>query len=167
MRSRWAAVGVAVAALVGVNLVARLVLRLAGPPADVRDFWVAVASLGAMAVLVGVTGFRWARQHLLPRVAADLFVVVVVTGLLVTVVGPLVSGGSPFGAGLLRFLVLLGVAVGVLTLGAAIGVLLAVALGVDPKSRAYQAYVARSRLPKAQQRPGKARTRPASRAGRR
>ncbi len=164
---RWTEVAIAAGVFVAMNLVARGVVRLAGPTDDARDLAIALWSLGAMGVGVGVVGFLWARRERLGRVAADLAVVVVSSALVVTLVGPFVSGTTPFASGFTFFLLQLGACVGVLTVGAALGVLVATALGLDPKSRAWQAYARSVKLPKGATRPGKARTKPKTRTARR
>ncbi|HEV2087242.1 MAG TPA: hypothetical protein VGR21_02905 [Cryptosporangiaceae bacterium] len=164
---RWVQVAVAAAIFVVINLVARAAVRLAGPPDDARDLTVAVWSLGTMGVAAGVIGFLWTRRERLGRVAADLTVAVVTSALVVTLVGPFVSGTTPFASGFTFFLLLLAACVGVLSFGSALGVMIATALGLDPKSRAWQAYARSVKLPKGAQRPGKSRTKPKTRTARR
>jgi hypothetical protein len=137
MKGRWVAVAIAVAGLVAINLVARVVVRLVGPTED-AEFVIGLWSLGAMLVAIAVAAFVWTRRYVVPRVLMDAAVVIGVTSLIVTVVGPFVSGGglhrdSP-GDILLQF----SVCAGVLGVGVAIGLLGAMALGMDPTSRAWK-----------------------------
>jgi len=155
VRNRWVRIGVVVAALVLVNFGARLALRLASGASEKVEFTTALTSLVAMGVVIAVVGFLTARRYLLAVTAGDLFFDILLTSLLVTLVGPFVSGATPFGAGVLQWMLQWLVCVGALTVGAAIGVLLTIAFGLDPKSRAWAAYAAQVKLPAKAARPGK------------
>jgi hypothetical protein len=147
MRKRWIRIGIVVAALVVVNFAARLIIRVSSGASDPATFRTALASLLAMGLVLAISGFLSARRFLLPRTAGDLFFEIVIAAALVTVVGPLVSGGSPFGSGSYAYVMQLLVCLGTLIVGGAIGVLLAIAFGLDPKSRAWGAYAASVKLP--------------------
>ncbi|GAA0283741.1 hypothetical protein [Cryptosporangium japonicum] len=142
MQNRWTRVGVVVAVLIVVNFGARLVLRLANGTSEDVELTTALVSLAAMGVVIAVAGFLTARRYLWGVTAGDLFFDLVISALLVTLVGPFVSGATPFGSGVTQWLLQLLVCLGVLLIGSAIGVLLAVAFGLDPKSRAWGAYAA-------------------------
>jgi hypothetical protein len=133
-------IAVAAGVLIGINLVARLLARWA-LPAGTDPFLAGAWSLLAMVVAVGVTGFWWTRRRRVPLVVGDLFFVVLVTTLVVTLVGPFVSGGAEFSVG--STLTQLALCAGVLVVGCAAGVLGAVALGLDPTSRAWKEQAAR------------------------
>jgi hypothetical protein len=137
MRERWQPVAVAIVVLLGVNLAARLAVRLAGPGND-AVFVIGLWSLGAMVVALAVATFLWTKRYLVPRVLGDVLVVIGVSALLVTLVGPFVSGGAPFDNGFGGYLIQLGACIGVQAVGATLGLLLAMALGLDPKSRAWK-----------------------------
>jgi hypothetical protein len=155
MRGRWGAVAIAVAALVAINLVARLVVRLSGAGDD-TELMIGLWSLGAMVVGLAVAAFVWSRRYLVPRVIGDALVVVGASSLLVTLVGPFVSGGSPFRDGLGTYLLQLFVCLMVLGIGVTIGMLVAMALGLDPKSRAWKRQAERVKhRPRERQRPGR------------
>jgi hypothetical protein len=146
LRGNAAAIAVdggAIGALVLVNVAARLIVRLTGSDSDTQ-FVIGLWSLGAMVVVAAVAAFVWARRNLMARVVADGLIVVVTTSLLVTLFGPFVSGNSPFldapfGDAFADFLLQLSVCLAVLGIGAMIGVLVTMALGLDPKSRAWKA----------------------------
>jgi hypothetical protein len=133
-RTRVRRIAVATGVLVGINVVARLVARFALP--DGTDpLQLAAWSMLAMVVAVAVVGFTWTRRRRMALVTGDLFFVTVGTTLLVALAGSVVSGGG-FDPGLvLRELAL---CAGLLVVGAAAGELLAVALGLDPTSRAWK-----------------------------
>jgi hypothetical protein len=135
-------VAVLTGVLVGINVVARLITRFVLP--DTADPFLAGAwSVFAMVVAIAVGGFLRTRERRVLVVTGDLFFVIVATTLLVTLLGPFVSGDPVFDAGLLvrQF----GLCAGLLVVGAAAGVLGAVALGLDPTSRAWQEQARRVR----------------------
>ncbi|TQS46618.1 hypothetical protein [Cryptosporangium phraense] len=163
MQNRWARVGVVVAVLVAVNFGARIVLRIASGASEDAELRTGIVTLAAMGVVIAVASFLTARRYLPAITSGDLFFDVVVTSLLVTLVGPFVSGGTPFVDGPGQWLIQILVCVGVLLVGAALGAFLAIALGLDPKSRAWGAYANQVKLPANAKRPGKARTKPVKR----
>ena len=134
-RTRVRRIAVAAGVLVGINVAARLIARFA-LPAGTDPFQLAAWSMLAMVVAVAVVGFLWTRRRRVPLVAGDLFFVTVATSLLVALAGPLVSGGADLAPGLL--LEELALCAGLLVVGGAAGVLLAVALGLDPTGRAWK-----------------------------
>ena len=137
MKGMWSRVAIVVAALVAVNLLARLGVRLAGPD-DSTEFVIGLWSIGAMMVVLAVAVFLWARSYLVPRVLTFAGTAIGVSALLVTLLGPFVSGGSPFENGINAFLFQILVCMLVLSVGGAIGLLTAMALGLDPTSRAWK-----------------------------
>jgi hypothetical protein len=139
-RVRARRIAVLTGILVGINLCARLVTRSALPE-DTDPFVTGALSIFAMVVAVGVAGFLWTSRRRVPLVAGDLFFVLVATTLLVTLAGPFVSGKPDFDLGLT--MQQLGLCAGLLVVGSAGGVLLAVALGLDPTSRAWKQQAAK------------------------
>jgi hypothetical protein len=150
LRHRLVPVVVVALALLVVNAIGRLVVLLAGVKADDKLLLASLYSMLAMAVVAAVAGFRWARRYEMARVVGEVGFAVVLGSLLTVLVGPLVVGASPF-HGLNSFLQLLGICFGISALGAAIGVLIVLALGQDRTGRAwrYQAdqYRAKPRRP--------------------
>jgi hypothetical protein len=143
---------IAIAALVAVNLVARLAVRIADPGSN-AEFIVGLASLGAMAVLAAAFAFVWMKRHETSRVVQDSIVVVTITSVLVTLVGPFVFGRTlgdfdGFSAWFAFFLLQLFICLAVLAVGAVIGSILAIAFGLDPTTRAWRAQAGRDRAAK-------------------
>jgi hypothetical protein len=155
-RTRVRRIAAATGVLVGVNVGARLIARFA-LPADTDAFQLAAWSVLVMVVVAGVVGFLWTRRRRVPLVTGDLFFVTVATTLLVALAGPVVSGSPTFDLGLLVQEIAL--AAGLLVVGEAGGVLLAVTLGLDPTSRAYQQQA--ERVKTKPRRPGTAKAKPA------
>jgi hypothetical protein len=150
VRAKWSTCGALIAALVVVNLLARLGTRGMNGSDDVVQFRTALISLVLMLVLIAVAGFFWARQDRSGIVIGFLAATIVATSLIVTIVGPYVSDSTPFGAGFMSWLIQWLVCAGVLLLGATIGGLLAVAFGLDPKTKAWRAYAQRTVTPRVQ-----------------
>lgn len=138
LRHRLVPVAVVALALLAVNVIGRLVVLLAGVKADNQLLLASVYSMLAMAVLAGFAGFRWARRYDTARVVGEVGLAVVAGTLLTVLVGPLVVGLSPFQGGFNAFLELFGICFGITALGAAIGVLLVLAMGQDRTSRAWR-----------------------------
>jgi hypothetical protein len=134
-RTRVRRIAFVTGVLVAINVAARLIARFA-LPAGTDPFQLGAWSMLAMVVAVAVVGFLWTRRRRVPLVAGDLFFLTVATSLLVALAGPVVSGGAGFGASLV--LGELALCAGLLVVGDAAGVLLAVALGLDPTSRAWK-----------------------------
>ncbi len=142
MKGVWGRVAIVTAALIAINLLVRVGVRIAGPGDD-AEFVIALWSLGAMVVGLAVVIFYWTRRYLASRVVGFAGAIIGASALVVAVVGPYVSGGSPFENGFGSFLLQLffiGVA---LLVGAALGLLLAMALGLDPTSRAWKSQTER------------------------
>jgi hypothetical protein len=152
----WSRVGIVAAALVAVNLVARLIVRIAGPGDD-AEFVIGLWSLGAMVVVLAVAVFLWARRYVVPLVLSYAGVVIVASSILVTVVGPYVSGGSPFQSGFGTYLLQLAICAGILGVATTLGLFTALALGLDPTSRAWKRQAERVKTSPRQRQRGSAR----------
>lgn len=153
MRQRMLRIGVLVVMLFLINVVARLVARLAygdGTAGDLvaqeRLAWVGWISV---ALVMAVTAGWWTRLRPQGEVAADLSIGAAAAGLLYVTVGPLVSGPPWFEEGLGGSIILLTIYLGVAGVGALLGMLLLIALGRDYTTRALRDYArARSTRPR-------------------
>jgi hypothetical protein len=134
-RTRVRRIAATTGVLVGIDLVARLVARFA-LPTGTDTFQLAAWSALATVVAVAVVGFRWTLRRRVPLVTGDLFFVTVATTPLVAAAGPVVGGSPTFDLGVVAEELTL--CAGLLVVGAAAGVLLAVALGLDPTGRAWK-----------------------------
>ncbi|HLL68004.1 MAG TPA: hypothetical protein VK453_20150 [Micromonosporaceae bacterium] len=122
------------------NVIARLVVRLAaGKDADKQAWLGAIAFLVVGAVMIGAA-YWWARRHPMPRVVADLLIAALVGCLLGSLLGPFVSSGEAFAGGIGAFLARFGYYLAVAALGALFGLLLVTALGQDYKAQALKRY---------------------------
>jgi hypothetical protein len=143
MRERWLPVGVLAGTLLGVNVIARLVVRLAVGKDDGQDVWIGAFALAAVGLVMLVAAIRWMRRYLTPRVCGELSVALAIGGVFSSVVGPFISSGKAFGNGFGGVLseLLTYLAVGVL--GAFLGGLGIVIAGLDYKSQSWKRYADR------------------------
>ena len=140
MKERWLPVGILAGGLFVVNLIARLVVRLAAGSDDAQQVTIGLWALIAVGAVLIPVAYWWARRWPIPRVIGDLLVAVLVACLLAVLIGPLVSGTTPFngGVGLVfrQFFYFVAVSAG----GAVFGMLAAMTVGQDYKSQAWKRY---------------------------
>ncbi len=137
MKAVWLRVAIVGAVLIAVNLAARVGVRIAGPDEN-TEFVIGLWSLGAMIVVLAAAVFFWARRYVTGQVLTFTAAVITVSSLVVTIAGPYVSKSSPFGEGFGTYLLQLFICVAALAVGATIGLLGAMAFGLDPTSRAWK-----------------------------
>jgi hypothetical protein len=137
----------AIGAVLAVNLITRVIMRVASPGGDdafVKGLWSLGPSLAVSGVLVAVASFIWTKRHLIGKVVGDALVVISISSLLIALLGVYVSGGNsfgqlPFSDAFANMFLMLMISLGALIVAAVIGGLIAMALGLDPKSRAWKA----------------------------
>lgn len=144
MRYRLLRVGVLAAALFALNATARLVARF-GYGDGTAEHQAAQDNLvwigwGALALVLAVTAAWWARLRPIGEVARELAVAAGVAGLLYVTVGPFLSEPPRFLDGISGAIVDLAVYLLVAGVGAVIGVLIMIAVGLDHKSRLLKSY---------------------------
>jgi hypothetical protein len=136
---RWVPVAVVAGVLLGLNLAARLIARFAlSENQPDEEFVVGLLSLAGMVIAIGVAGFLWGRRHTAVRILEDLTIAGIAGALLAVLVGPFVSGDTPFGNGAGFWFAQLGLCAAVLLVGAFGGIFLAIMLGMDPRSRGWR-----------------------------
>src|SRR5258707_13314695 len=86
MKERWLPVGLIAAGLFLVNVVARLVVRLAAGSDDHKQITVGLWALFAVGAVMLPVAFWYARRHPMIRVVADLGLAVVVACLLAVLI---------------------------------------------------------------------------------
>jgi hypothetical protein len=153
MRQRVLRIGVLVAALFLINVIARLVARLAFGDATAEHLaaqerlaWLGWASV---ALVMAVAAWWWGRQRTPGEVATDLTIGAAAAGLLYVTAGPFISGPPWFEEGLGGSIISLTIYLSVAGVGALLGMLLLIALGRDYTSRALRDYAqARSTRPR-------------------
>jgi hypothetical protein len=140
MRARWQPVVIVALALFGVDIVARLVIRLGGFSSEGRQSTVGGVAVAALFVVVAATAAWWSTRFRFGRVLADLGIATVVAALLSVLVGPFVSDSHFFSGGLGYFVGLLLLFVGAGLAGTVFGFWITVALGKDWRSRGLRRY---------------------------
>lgn len=140
MKERWLPVAILAGGLFVVNIIARLVVRVAGGDNQDKQVWIGLIAFGVVgAVLIGAA-YWWACRYPTPRVLVDLLVGAGVGCLLSALVGPFVSGGQPFGGGFGHFLAQLFYYLVVAAVGAMFGLLAVMIAGKDYKSQQLKRY---------------------------
>jgi Na+/melibiose symporter-like transporter len=137
---RWRDVGVLVGALFAVNVVARVITRLAFDGDDAAANRVSLVMFVVIGLILAAVAFLWGRRRPLADWSADMALTVLVAMLLTVLVGPLLVGFNPFAGGAGTFfaqiwLYLLATGAGVL-----LGYLVLTALGLDHRSQQLKRY---------------------------
>ncbi len=140
MKDRWLPVGLVAGALFVVNAVARLVVRLAAPKSDSKQIAVGLVLFGLVGLIMMAAAFWWGHRYPMPRVFADLAVVILASCLLSVLVGPFAGGSLPFKEGAGLFFAEIWRYLGYTAAGVVLGLLLLMALGLDYRSRALKRY---------------------------
>ncbi|MEV6347782.1 hypothetical protein [Actinoplanes sp. NPDC051851] len=140
MRQRWFRITVLAVALFAINVVARLVVRVAFDGSDSAQGRSSIAMFTLIAVVLGVLTFVRAQRRKpgdwLPDVGFGA-----VGGMLLTVlVGPFLSGSEPFANGGGDFFAQVWLYGGCAIAGTVLGYWVAVLLGRDYRSRSLKAF---------------------------
>ena len=147
MRQRWVQIASLAAALFAINVIARLVIRIGFNEDDTAQNRVSIIMFAVIGlVLATVTFFRSQRvppSSWLPELAAAA-----IGGMLLTIlVGPFVSGDSPFSGGAGNFFSQVWLYGGFAIVGTLLGYWLATMLGRDYRSKSLAAF-AKAKLTK-------------------
>jgi len=147
MRQRWVQIASLAAALFAINVIARVVIRIGFNEDDTAQNRVSIVMFAVIGlVLATVTFFRSQRvppSSWLPELAAAA-----IGGMLLTIlVGPFVSGDSPFSGGAGNFFSQVWLYGGFAIVGTLLGYWLATALGRDYRSKSLAAF-AKAKLTK-------------------
>jgi len=140
MKDRWLPVGLVAGVLFVVNAIARLVVRLAAPKSDSKQITIGLVLFGVVGLVMVAAAFRWGRRYPMPRVFADLGVVIVVSCLLSVLLGPFAGGSLPFKEGVGLFFGEIWRYLGYTAAGVVLGLLILMALGLDYRSQALKRY---------------------------
>jgi xanthine/uracil permease len=135
MFQRWRAVGVLAAALFVVNVVARLVIKLAYPHDDTAAGRVSLAMFLVIGLILAGTAFRWGGDRPVARWSGDLAAAVAVALALTVFIGPLLVGENPFEGGAGLFFAQIWLYLAATVAGVLVGYLILTALGRDHRSR--------------------------------
>jgi hypothetical protein len=140
MRERWLRIGILAGALIAVNVVGRLVVRLGSVDDVETQELVTLVTYGAVALVMAVVAGWWVRLRPLGVVVADLAGGAVAAGLLTLLVGPFVSGTSPSAVGVGDSFEAAWQFAGFAAAGALVGMLLVIMLGRDHQSKSLKRF---------------------------
>ncbi len=147
MRQRWVQVALLAAGLFAVNVIARLVIRIGFSDDDTAQNRVSIVMFAVIGVVLAIVTFvrsqRVPPSSWLPELAAAA-----IGGMLLTIlVGPFVSGDSPFAGGAGNFFSQVWLYGGFAIAGTLLGYWIATMLGRDYRSKSLAAF-ARAKLTK-------------------
>jgi hypothetical protein len=140
MWDRWRQIGLLAAGLFGIAVVARLITRFWAESNESRQDNLAWIAYGVVALTLAVVAFYWGRPRPAGRVALDLAAAALAGCLLSILVGPFISGGSPFAAGAGNFFAGIWLYAAFAIGGSLLGFLVLTAIGLDYRSQALKRY---------------------------
>ena len=139
-QQRWFRVAVLAVGLFVINAVARLVVRVGFDGADTAQTRASIAMFTLITLILGVLTFI-RSQRVKPGAWLPEIGFGALGGMLLTVlVGPFLSGSSPFANGSGDFFAQVWIYAGCAILGAALGYAVAVLLGRDYRSKSLKAF---------------------------
>jgi len=140
MRKRWLPVGVLAGVLFVVNVVARLVTRFGFDSDAEAEDRMSLAMFAVIGLLLAGVAFVVGRRHPISRWAPDVAVAVLIAMLLTIIVGPFVSGSTPFAGGAGTFFSQVGLYAAFTAGGTLFGYLVLTAFGLDYRSQALKRF---------------------------
>jgi hypothetical protein len=140
MRQRWMPIALLAAGLFAINVIARLIIRIGFADDDSAQNTVTIIMFAVIGIVLAVvTFFRCQRVppgSWLPELAAAA-----IGGMLLTIlVGPFISGDTPFSSGAGNFFSQIWLYSGFSIAGTLLGYWVATMLGRDYRSRSLQAF---------------------------
>lgn len=135
MRKRWLPVLLLAVALFAVNVVSRLVIRLGFNGDETAEDRASLLMFSVVALVLGAAAFRRARREPVERWTGDLAAAAGLAMLLTVLLGPFVSGDTPFAQGAGAFFSQIWLYAGFAGAGLLVGYLVVTALGWDHKSQ--------------------------------
>ncbi|GGQ40680.1 hypothetical protein [Couchioplanes azureus] len=149
MKQRGVRIAVLAAALFGVNVVARLVVRLGFDGDDVAESRVSIAMFAVIGLVLAAVAFVRSQRVPLGTWLPDLAAAAVGGMLLTILVGPFVSGDYPFSGGAGNFFSQVWLYGGFAIVGTLLGYWIATMFGRDYRSKSLQAFtVAKTTRPR-------------------
>lgn len=140
MWQRWRPIIVMTAGLFAITVIARLLSRLIANNDDRLQTRIGYVAFGAVAVTACALAVYWGRRHPVGQVILDLGGAVLGACLLSVLIGPFISGDTPFASGAGSFFAQIWAYCGVGFGGGLLGMLGLTALGQDYRSQALKRY---------------------------
>ena len=140
MRQRWVQIALLGAALFAINVIARLVIRIGFHDDDTAQNRVSIVMFAVIGIVLAVVTF--VRAHRVPPSSwlPELGVAAIAGMLLTILVGPFVSGDTPFEGGAGNFFSQVWLYGGFAIVGTLLGYWIATMLGRDYRSRSLAAF---------------------------
>ncbi|MEV6926010.1 hypothetical protein AB0M46_16155 [Dactylosporangium sp. NPDC051485] len=143
MKERWLPVGLVAGGLFLVNVIARLVVRFGAGDDDAKQITIGLWALFAVGAVMIPVAFWYGRRRPMLHVVGELGAAVVAACVLAVLIGPFVSGVGPFSNGVGLVFRQFFYFVGLSAIGAVVGLLLLMTLGLDYRSQSWKRYVDR------------------------
>lgn len=140
MKNRWLPVGVLAGVLFLINVIARLIGSFAFEDDLSAQDTVSAVMFTAIGLVTAVLAFRWGRARPIDSWSGDLVAIVTIALLLTVLVGPFLSGDTPFQNGAGAFFAQIWLYLGFTVGGALLGYLLLMALGWDYRAQSLKRY---------------------------
>ena len=140
MRQRWVPIAVLAAGLFAINVIARLVIRIGFNDNDTAQNRVSIIMFAVIGVVLAVVTYRRSQRVLPSQWLPELGAAAIIAMLLTILVGPFVSGDTPFEAGAGNFFSQIWLYGGFAIVGTLLGYWIATMLGRDYRSRSLQAF---------------------------
>ncbi|HET9517236.1 MAG TPA: hypothetical protein VFO77_05885 [Actinoplanes sp.] len=142
MRQRWQPVALLAGALFVINVVARLIVRFGFDGNADAEGRTSIAMFAVIGLVLAVIAFVRSQRVPIGSWLPDL-VAAAVGGLLLTIlVGPFVSGDTPFAGGAGEFFAQVWLYGGFAIVGGLLGYWIATAMGLDHRSKSLKAFAA-------------------------
>jgi hypothetical protein len=140
MRQHWVRIGLLAVALFAINVIARLVIRIGFSEDETAQNRVSIVMFAVIGIVLAIVTFLRAQRvppsSWLPELAAAAL-----GGMLLTIlVGPFISGDSPFAAGAGNFFSQVWLYGGFAIVGTLLGYWVATMLGRDYRSKSLAAF---------------------------
>lgn len=140
MRQRWVPIAVLAAGLFAINVIARLVIRLGFQDNDTAENRVSLVMFAVIGVVLATVTFIRAQRVPPSTWLPDLAAAALAGMLLTILVGPFVSGDTPFESGAGNFFSQVWLYGGFAIVGTLLGYWIATMLGRDYRSRSLRAF---------------------------
>jgi FtsH-binding integral membrane protein len=139
MKQRWLPIAVLAAALFAINVVTRLIVRFGFEGNESAEGRASIAMFALIGLVLAVTVFV-RSQRVPPSSWLPDLAVAAIGGLLLTIlIGPFVSGDTPFESGAGAFFAQVWLYGGFAIAGSLLGYWIATALGLDHRSKSLKA----------------------------
>jgi hypothetical protein len=140
MKDRWLPVGVLAGVLFGINVVARLVIRVWFDGNVETSDRLSLGMFAVIGLILATVAFVSGRRYPVARWGEKVAVAVLIAMALTVFAGPFISGSYPFAGGVGEFFTQIWFYAGFAGAGTLLGFLLLTALGRDYRSQSLKRY---------------------------